>query len=304
MKFFLGIDGGGTKTDAVIIDDDERVVGAGLSTGSNASFTSREAAKRSFTDAIGQALTAGNLKPEDIARAGCTFGALAHEAFRDVGLTVEPVSIGETSVSFERAGVSDRIGVALIAGTGSSCSGRSGNGEIGCAGGWGAVLGDDGSAYDIGRTAIRRVIWAEEGRVPPTLLTRKALEYFRVPRPRGIVGRLTGTAVNQALVAGFAVRVSEAAQEGDESAAQILTDAGRELADMALFVAGKLFEPDEDFPLVLAGGVFNAGELVIEQIRTPFSERFPCSRILRAEMRPGEAVARLVRRRYHGGTPC
>lgn len=298
MNYYLGIDGGGSKTEAVIIDDNERVLGIGLSAGSNTTFTARQVGVASFTAAIAQALEESRLSPSDITAAAGTFSNVAPDAFEALGIGVEPRGVSEALVAFERAGVRDLVGVALIAGTGSSCTGRNSRNEAAHGGGWGAVLGDDGSAFYIGRCATRRVMFACEDRMPPTLLTHKALEYFQIANPRELIGKFGGSCVNQTLVAGFAAKVSEAAGEGDEAAVQILNDAGRELAELSLHVASEIFEAGDDFPVVLAGGVFKAGEIIVGRIRETFAQKFPNSRILVAEMRPGEAVARLVRRAY------
>lgn len=299
-NYYLGIDGGGSKTDAVIIDDEERVLGAGLSAGSNVTFTTHESAVHSYVSAITDALTAASLEPQSITAAGCTFASAARTAFDQVGIGVAPKALPEPAVAFERAGVQDRVGVVLIAGTGSSCVGYGRNSVPSYVGGWGAVLGDDGSAYFIGRTAIRRVLSAADGRTPPTSLTEKALDYFSIQRPREIIRVFAGTCVNQTLAAGFAARVSEAANEGDQAAVDILAEAGAELSQMALFVAGRTFAADEEFSLVLAGGVFGAGKVLVEQITRPFAEKYPNCSVLMASMRPGEAAARVVRREYVG----
>ena len=162
-KFFLGIDGGGTKTEAVIIDEHERVRGAGLGGESNYTFVGAEVAAESFRTAIEAALTEASISGKEIIAAGCTFGAPAMMVFKGLGIEVRPAGVSEARVAFERAGIEVLRGVSLIAGTGCSCFARGDDGRRAHAGGWGALLGDDGSAYDIGRRGIREGILAEEG---------------------------------------------------------------------------------------------------------------------------------------------
>jgi len=162
------------------------------------------------------------------------------------------------------------------------------------AGGWGPVLGDEGSAYHIGITAIRRAMLAAEGRGPATVLAESVRDYFGVPDTRWVVGKLCDMKANQSLVAGFAPEVSKAAGAGDAVALQVIESAGVALGELAAFVAGKVFAEQDEFPFVLAGGVFNIGKLVFDPIRRILEPRFANARIVIADMRPGEAVARLA----------
>lgn len=294
--YALGIDGGGTKTEAIIVDASARVIGSGIAGSSNTSFIPHREAVDAYVSAISAALRDASLEAGDIERAGCTFASAAPEAFGKLGIAAAPRIYSELSVAFERAVMERVVGVAVIAGTGSHAAGRTADGRTHSVGGWGAVIGDDGSAYDIGIRAIRRALMGADGRLPPTLLTQAVCDYFGVGSVRGVVGRLCGTKVQLSLVAGFAAKVSEIANAGDEAAAGIIEIAGQELGEMAAFVASKLFGTDDEFAVVLAGGVFNAGELVVDPIRGTIGPLFPAARVVVARMRPGEAVARLALR--------
>lgn len=304
--YVMGIDGGGSKTEAVILDADGRAQGTGLAGGCNVNFCARRAAVNAYKRAIRAALKDAGLRPADIARAGCTFASAAPAAFEELGITAPWRAYGEAAVAFERAGIHQPIGVAVIAGTGSSVMGRgyptseADSGSSFSLGGWGAVLGDDGGGYDIARRAIRRVLAAADGRLPPTSLTQAVEDYFGLSSAWQIIGRLAGTKVNQALVAGFTVRVGEEAARGDEAALSIVRDAGTELGKMAAYAAGRLFAAEDEFPFVLAGGVFNMGALITDALRAVVEPRFPRSRTVVADASPGEAVARLVLNDYLG----
>lgn len=314
--YVMGIDGGGSKTEAAIMDSEGRVLGKGLAGGCNVNFCTRRAAVNAYKRAVKQALRAAGLKPEDIAYAGCTFAMAAPAAFAELGITADWSNYGESAVAFERAGIWPGVGVVVIAGTGSTAiahgnrdrqeavaaSGTQGTRKKSFGiGGWGAVLGDDGGGYDIARRAIRRALAAEDGRMPLTSLTDAAKDYFEVDHVYHVIGRLLGTRVNQSLVAGFAVRVGEEAARGDEAALRIVREAGTELGEMAAYAAGRVFEPGDQFPFVLAGGVFNMGSIVIDPLRAVVEPRFPRSRAVLANASPGEAVARMVLRDYLRG---
>lgn len=294
--YTLGIDGGGSKTDAVILDQDGSVVGAGIAGGCNANFTPRRSAAAAYRRAIRAALKEANITAADISRAGCTFGAVAKAVFEELGISAEPRHFSEFGVAFERAGIRELRGVALIAGTGSSCVALDAEQRTRGFGGWGPLLGDDGSAYDIGLQGIKRAMLACEGRAPDTLLEEAVREYFDVARTKAAISKLFATGINQPLVAGFAPCVSGAAYDGDSAAIEIVESVGEVLGELAAFTARKFFREADAFPFVLAGGVFNIGKLVLDPIRCVLRPQFPKASIVIAEMRPGEAVARLAMR--------
>ncbi len=301
--FVLGIDGGGSKTAAAIIDDEGNVLGRGLGGGTNTNFTSRPDAVQAFKDAIGHALDEAGLKASQITCAGSTFSMAAEEAFGELGLEMQPIRIGEPEVVFERAGLHELMGVALVAGTGSSCFASDGHGRTAHGGGWGALLGDEGSAFDIGLRGIKRGLGARCGRQPETMLADAVESYFGAGQIWRVIVE-NGTRINQSRVAGFAVKVSEAAQAGDAAAVEILDHAGRELADLAAFVARQVFRESDEFPVVLGGGVFKAGEMVIAPIRAVFASHFPRATLVVADGDPGEAVARITMRTYIRRSGC
>jgi N-acetylglucosamine kinase-like BadF-type ATPase len=296
VVYILGIDGGGSKTEAAIIDDNDRVLGCSVAGGSNTNFVERSEAVKSFVTAIKGALEEAGLQPSQIAGAGCTFGGVASDAFAEIGLCVKPVGVSECRVAFERAGLERMYGVALIAGTGSSCFGFGPEGQRFHAGGHGPLLGDEGGGYDIGIRGARIALQSYEGRKPPTMLIQAACEYFDVPNIRLLVHKLAGSCIRQTLIAGFAARVSDCARRGDQLASEILQYAGSVLGELVAFVASRVFSSDDEFPVVMAGGVFKAGDLVIEPLKSVVTAQFPKARLIVGHMNPGEAVARVTKR--------
>lgn len=298
MNYYLGIDGGGTKTEAVIINEDSQVVGIGYGGESNSTFAGNQAALDSFIDAISGALSNGKIEPNDIKSASCTFGNLAASAFEKLGIEIAPISVSEARVAFERAGFDELYGVALTAGTGSSCLGVNRDGKSISAGGWGALIGDDGSAHDIGRKGIRAALLAIEKRTAMTSLVAKTEEHFNLTRASQIIGKLSGGKVYQSVIASFAGKVCEAANEGDDEAIGIMESAGEDLGELAAFVAREVFEHDDSFPIVLSGGVFHAGRWITDPIKSILSPQFPNASIVLAKSRPGEAAAKIARSLY------
>lgn len=295
-QYTLGIDGGGSKTDAVILDQNGSVLGTGIAGGCNSNFTPRRTAAAAYRRAIKAALKEAGIGPDEITHAGCTFGAVAEQVFRELGIPAGVRAIGEYQVVFERAGITELRGVALTAGTGSSCVAVDHGKRVAVAGGWGPVIGDEGSGYDIGLQGIKRAVLASEGRAPNTALQEAMIRYFAEDDMRKAATKLFNGRTNQTVIAGFAREVSKAANAGDQAAIEILESAGEVLGELAAFVARKVFAEDDSFPFVLAGGVFNMGTLVLDPIRCVLRPQFPKARIVIGEMRPGEAAARLAMR--------
>jgi N-acetylglucosamine kinase-like BadF-type ATPase len=158
------------------------------------------------------------------------------------------------------------------------------------------LLGDEGGGYDIGIRGARIALQSYEGRKPPTMLIQAACEYFDVPNIRLLVHKLAGPCIRQTLIAGFAARVSDCARRGDQLASEILQYAGSVLGELVAFVASRVFSSDDEFPVVMAGGVFKAGDLVIEPLKSVVTAQFPKARLIVGHMNPGEAVARVTKR--------
>jgi N-acetylglucosamine kinase-like BadF-type ATPase len=154
------------------------------------------------------------------------------------------------------AGAQDAPGVVIIAGTGSIVYGRNGSGQAARAGGWGHMVGDEGSGYWIGREAVAAVMRAVDGRGPATRLTDDILAHFNVTDvsrlPRIVYDRETP----RMNVAALGPIVDGAASVGDAVATRILERAIDELAIGALSVANRLEMRGDTFTFFLAGGVF------------------------------------------------
>jgi N-acetylglucosamine kinase-like BadF-type ATPase len=156
------------------------------------------------------------------------------------------------------AGARDAPGVVIIAGTGSIVYGRNAAGEAARAGGWGHMIGDEGSGYWIGREALAAVMRAGDGRGPETALTDEVLAHFEIVD----VSRLPKIVYDQEMprvnVAALGPLVDRVAAQGDATAAGILERAADELALAARSVAARLEMRGDAFTFHLAGGVFRA----------------------------------------------
>lgn len=271
----VGIDAGGSKTRALVGGAGGAVLGWGEAGPANYQSTGLKAAFQALDAAVEQALERAGAGPErDPAAARALVGAAclgaagmdrpkdfavfqgwAERAFPNARLRL----VNDAHIALA-AGTPAGWGLVLIAGTGSIAYGRSPDGRVERAGGWGYLLGDEGSGYDIGLQALRAVTRASDGRAPQTTLTEAVLAAWALDHPQDLVSKLYG-GLPRAEIARLAPLVERCAEQGDAVAAGILAAAGEALADAAAAVVRRL-GLEGAVPTALAGGVLLRGERV------------------------------------------
>jgi N-acetylglucosamine kinase-like BadF-type ATPase len=169
------------------------------------------------------------------------------------------------------AGAGHAPGIVIIAGTGSIAYGHDGKGTAARAGGWGYVLGDEGSGYWIGRLALRAVVRQADGRGRPTTLTPRILGHFEVARPEDLIHEVYYRNIKPSAIAALARYVEQAQLEGDSVARTILENGVRELLASAESVTRQLSLAEAPFTFVLAGGIFRA----VPFLARTLAERLP-----------------------------
>ncbi len=298
---FLGVDGGGTQTTALVADEAGRVIGRGGAGSSNLHAAGEAAALSALDDAVQQACASAGIRPRDL-RAACLglagaarpddqerLNAWAARALPGVALHL----VTDMALALA-AGTPAGWGVAVIAGTGSSIVGRSPDGRTSRAGGWGWALGDEGSGFAIGLGALRAIARGADGRGPETALRDAVLSQWSLADPSRLVAAVYRTPFPRAEIAALAAVVERVASDGDAVARALLTEAGRELALGVAMVVRGLSLP-APVPLALAGGVLTRGQAVAEALVSHLSElAVTCSPIERV-MEPAQGALVLAR---------
>ncbi|WP_337098557.1 N-acetylglucosamine kinase [Paenibacillus sp. YIM B09110] len=262
MNYYLGIDGGGSKTLAVVTDRSGHVIGRGVSGCGNHQI-GVELADGSIRAAIHAAMVQANVKHEDIAFA--TFGLAGADREADfqilrpmvAAMGFEHYQIVCDTVIGLRAGTKQQDGVVVICGSGTNCYGVNALGEELQIGGFGYSFGDFGGGGDLAVEAFRAVIRAWEGREKPTALTELTLD---------MLGFDTVEAMFHAYLDEYkraphtlAKLLFEAADR-DEAARAILQRQGRELGISASAVIRRLNMSHDTFDLVMVGSVLTRGD--------------------------------------------
>lgn len=234
-EWFIGIDGGGTKTDLALIDTDGSLVGRVQGSSSNRTVVGPEAAKDVLQSLIDETISQAGVKRRITAGWIGLAGADRPEdkAMFRVALANRIDNIHITNdAELVLSGNPDGIGIALIGGTGSIAFARNEAGVSGRSGGWGHIFGDEGSAYGVAVDALRAVAAATDGRGPETTLTGLLMSHWRVATPQQLILTIYGAEVRKSDIAASAPVIVNAAREGDEVALRLLDSAAVQLASL------------------------------------------------------------------------
>ncbi len=298
-----GIDGGGTKTEGVVLNEAGEVVARARGGSTNLNFVSVQQCEQSVAQVCHQLVQ--RIDGAEVVLLYSTFLPDLAPVRAEIKRTfphAQWLGVAEHRAVLSAGGVMEAYGIGVVAGTGSSTVGWRGEERHVSVGGWGMLLGDEGSATDIAIQALRAVMRALDGRGEPTALREEMMDYFGLQRVVDIVRKVYREEMPRHVLAGFAVRVSRAAHAGDRVAQRILQEAGVTLGSDVLVVARRLFAPDEAFPVVLGGGVFQAGDWVIQPLRERVLAEFPRAQIIVPSASPAEGLARLALRDLKGET--
>jgi N-acetylglucosamine kinase-like BadF-type ATPase len=212
---------------------------------------------------------------------------------RRIGSKARVLVVNDALVALE-AGAPGESGVVVIAGTGSIAYGRNDRNQAARAGGWGYVLGDEGSGYWIGRAALRAVLREADRRGPKTQLTGLLLKYFEIDRAQNLIHEVYHGTLRPSAIAALAQYVHAAFKAGDSVAIGILRGSADELESSALSVARRLDLVGSTFPFVLAGGMFKAVPWLYEELGRRLPLASPASRIIRLDVEPAIGAVRLA----------
>ncbi|HEX9037369.1 MAG TPA: BadF/BadG/BcrA/BcrD ATPase family protein [Ktedonobacterales bacterium] len=301
--FFLGVDGGGSKTRAVVVDGAGVERGAATTGCSNYKVAGLGGAARNIADAAAQAgAGAGHSGPCAAAWVGLAGIdgdadlALLTPHLRGLARTVRLTNDAELLL----AALPDQVGVALIAGTGSIAVGRNAAGIAARAGGWGHLLGDEGSGYTLGQQALIAALRAADGRGQPTILLERILTEWGATNAEALADRVYGEE-NRGAIAYLAPLVLRAAHEGDAAARRITRRGARELALAGAALAARLgADPAAPLAFALGGSLLLRDESYREAVLRALARRLQIGEIALVEQ-PALSAARAARALLRAG---
>ncbi len=300
-NLYLGADGGGTKTHVFLLDEAGNRVGEGFAGASNPLRVGVETAVSNIIKATDAACDAANRARDDIACAALGLAGVRRADLRErvresflAKLRVKKTNV-TTDAEIALYGVTlGAAGLVVIAGTGSICMGRNALGKTAAAGGWGPLAGDEGGGAGIARRALQAIAKASDGRAEKTELSAAAIEYFRAGSLQDLAMAIYAPQIDNARIAGFARFVGEIAAAGDETAIDILREAGGELGLAARAVIEKLNLKTRKFPVGCVGGIFKAGDLITAPLMKIVCQSAPKAFLSVPKLFPAHAAARLA----------
>lgn len=299
VKVYLGIDGGGTRTRAVLVDAGGVVLGEGEAASSNYHNVGLSGAITCIQEAAENAWKDAGRCPRvpDGAFLGCAGikSAVDVARYTSAAETAGIAPAGELTVANDlhnalMAGLEGRPGVALIAGTGTNCLGRDATGSTFMCGGWGWLLDDMGGGFGLALAALRASVRAADGRAPETRLLPAALAFLGLSEPDEMLARLYVEKWTPDELAAFAPVVIRLADSGDATASKVLRDGATALSELVAQTARALsFSKGPE--VVLLGGCARSGAPYQPLVEAAIRSACPGARLVDCSLSPVHGAA-------------
>ncbi|MVP02372.1 BadF/BadG/BcrA/BcrD ATPase family protein [Paenibacillus lutrae] len=292
MYTYLGIDGGGTKTEGSVVDSEGRLLieaRVGTTNPHAVTFPSAIRELENLLDQLLDHLQSAQTIPKGIClgmsgistdeeKERLTESLALYQQRRVVSFPVAIKSEGEISLM---AALQQDYGVLVISGTGSIVYGFMPDGRQFRSGGWGHYLGDEGSGYAIGLQALKAVMQSYDGVLPATLLTPAIMEALTLQRITDLKGVVYRPDVDKAVIASFASHCIRAAESGDGIACHIIKEEAGKLVRTTSALLER--QPElQQMNIVMAGSVFTHSHLFRQVYSQGLSANFPELRMIEA----------------------
>lgn len=282
MRYVLGLDGGGSKCDAVLMDEDGTVLGWGRGGSTHGLYVGGDAATRSIRDAVRGATA--ELRPKIERIAGSAHHGNLNEWLEQPLSLDQFVAGGEQALGFATAMTTH--GILVLSGTGSFVYGRAADGRSLHEGDQGPIIGDEGSAHHIGVLGIRAAFRSHYSEARRTSLAEAVPEVMGVETLRNVFQLLYVDRIGRSQVAAVARTVDEEAERGDAVAAGVLRQAADELGQLLVEVIRALDMEESDESLVATGSVAQGSRIFWERLCEIALDVAPRLRPVQPKVRP------------------
>lgn len=291
--FVVGLDGGGTKTIAELFDARGHVLSDARGGPSNFQVIGEDEASRVILDCVAECCSRASVRPADLRAvvAGLTGAGRRGDRLRMIRalkrhsakrkLKIKRFKVESDARTALEGAFTGRAGIIVIAGTGSIVFGKDDEGNVHRAGGWGRLIGDEGSGYAIGREAFRALARIIDGRENGSRLVKLIGDVHRLRTQKEIINALYKKGFD---VASVVPLVLKAAEEHDAVAMRIVHNAADELLDIIAVVAKKMRPRGKvKLPLVFVGSL-----LTNDNVYSRLLPRKIQARLKWVEVRPPE----------------
>lgn len=281
MRYYCGIDGGGTKTAAVLTDENGKEYAASGAGGSSWRSVGIQGTAELFAEQIRSCLTQAHISMNDLAGAAVGVPCFGENAAADKEIAsllsgllpgIRLYLCNDAEVGWAGS-LEMQPGVNVVAGTGSIAYGRNGAGESARCGGWSSYFGDEGSCYWLGRKTVELFCRQMDGRVRQRGVYEVIMERSGAAHPQEFIDRMESCALDRSKVASVQKYLLLAAEQGDSSARSLYEEAADELGMMALAAAQKIQIPGERLKVSVSGGLLHAERFFLERFQS-WTDRF------------------------------
>jgi N-acetylglucosamine kinase-like BadF-type ATPase len=293
----IGVDGGGTHLRVALATRLGEVLGVGKAGTGNYHDVGADQVETNLELALSRAWTASQLPPRQADAIFLGLGSITTDEDRaTIRSIVRNISLmPDDCIGVDHdlhialmGGLAGAAGIVLIAGTGSSCYGRSDDGRSWLAGGWGHVLDDVGSSYWMGLQAMIAAIREYDGRGEETCLRARIADTLGLTTMREIMRQVDLEGMTRSEVAALARLTTQAAFEGDKVACRIVYQGAAELATLVATVSAKLDLANtvNQIPVTVTGGLTNAGAVFMDPLQKAIKARVPQAEIVDSKLPP------------------
>ncbi|HIK08274.1 MAG TPA: N-acetylglucosamine kinase [Trichormus sp. M33_DOE_039] len=314
MNCVLGIDGGGSKTVCIIMNDTHQIISHSQAGSANYQSIGKAATLKSIEAAIFQAANtalkliksvqitsiclglAGVSRVEDIEIVQSIVKELQNNKSLPISWDLQPsnIVICNDALIALVGGIGHAVGIVVAVGTGSIVFGRNSQGETKRVGGWGYILGDEGSAYWLAIAGMQAALKAYDGREQYTRLVEDFQQHLGLSSMEDLIAVIYrgGWGVKQ--IAAIAPIVDLAAASGDEVANNIIDDAVKELVKATSTVITAIFTPDAALEIVTTGSVWRGRCKIHERFTSAIIQKYPQIKVIFPRYEPAYGACLLA----------
>jgi N-acetylglucosamine kinase-like BadF-type ATPase len=299
VTYFLGFDGGGTKTECLLADAEGRIVARGGAGPSNPLRAGYARAFFALSGAADSALSLAKIRAQNVRGICAGLGGAGRPGvvrrvtnfFEQAYPNADVRVVTDLEIALEAAfGAGE--GMILVAGTGSAAFGRNENGRTARAGGRGPWISDEGGAFDIGRRAIEAAVRNDEHRGPGTFISKRLLKWHECRDWDALLERIAKNA-DDVFPKTFPL-VAELAEAGDSVSREILSAAAASLAGLAAAVANDLGWQQRAIQIAKAGGVYGRSQHFDGAIAAEIAKVLPNAKLIASASSPAEAAVAIA----------
>lgn len=289
MKCFIGIDGGGTKTLLRVTDIQKKELFTIQGGVTNCCAVAHEIAEKNLCEIFRLCKERLGSNGEIVAVCMGAAGAAAPENAKFFAEILSRLTrCGYIQVETDAyvamtAMLQNRPGISVTAGTGSICCGQNKQGQFVRVGGWGHLVSDEGSAYQIALAILRAVFCAEDGRAPKTKMREMVFRHLQCKTLGDVIAKIYDSACGKKDIAQMAYIAEKAAELDDPSAQQILEQAASDIFLLSCAAIEQLNLQEQVFYVATNGGVLQNSLAIFKRFQSKLQSRYPLCQFIACE---------------------